>query len=108
AAGSRDAASHMLDGQRTESKLETLLGCAASPSFDVPLFEHRHATSAILPDRFDEREMGAASCAAAQLHAVAVLAPVRHVRHEIDAEPAARPQDACDGVQGRREIAVAQ
>src|SRR5439155_4218872 len=72
-------------------------------TLEVPLREGGQATAAILADRFDERQMAAAG-AAAQLHAVLVLAPIRHVGHEIDAERAAAIDDPTDRVERGGEI----
>ena len=46
--------------------------------------------------------------AATQLDAVAVLAPVGHVGHEVDAQRAARTQDARDRLKRRLQVAVAE
>ena len=76
--------------------------------FDVSLLERRQATPPILTHRLDERQADAALGRPAKLHAVCVLAPSRHVRHQIDAEDAATLEDAGDRRQRPGEIAIAQ
>jgi len=68
------------------------------------LFEGREVPLPILADRFDERELRGAG-APAQLHAVLVLAPFRHVGHQVDAERAVRRDDARDRSERRGQIA---
>ena len=78
-----------------------MLAGAAAAALDVSLLERRQPPLRVLADRFDQRQLGAAGLAA-QLDAVRVLAPVRHVGHEIDAEDAARRDDARDRCRASR------
>src|SRR5580765_6275112 len=82
---------HPLNRQRPEGQLETVLRRPALAPFHVALRERGQPAGAILANRLDEREIYASSGRAAQLHTVRILAPVRHVRHEVEPEGAARP-----------------
>jgi hypothetical protein len=81
-----------------------MLARADAAPLHVCLLERRQPALRVLPDRFDEGELRAAGLAA-QLDAVAVLAPFGHVGHQIDAEGAARRDDARDRRERRRQIA---
>ncbi len=85
-------------------RVDGYLPAALHPVF---LLEDRQAPAAILTDRLDQREMRATRRPAAHLDPAGVFLPLRHVRHEIDAQDAARPDHVGDGVERRLQIAIA-
>src|SRR2546422_3802614 len=102
-AGAFELTRHLRHRQRAEGQREPMLARLVPATLDVALLERREPVSAILRHRFDEREMRGAR-ASAQLHAVAVLAPVRHVGDEIEAEESAARGHARDRRQRRHQV----
>src|SRR5256885_5113896 len=87
---------HLRDAQGAKRQLESVRGHFAGAPHVISLFKRREPAPPILTDRFDERQTCAAGRLAAQLHLVAVFAPVRHVGDEIDAEDATAFDDPRD------------
>src|SRR5262249_12383310 len=81
-----ESIAHLLDCEGTETQCETMASLIPPPPLDVLLLERRQPAAAILPHRLDEGQVRPLASAAAQLHFVVVLTPVRDIRDQIDAE----------------------
>src|SRR6185503_809119 len=94
---------HLGHRQCAKDQLETMIARAAVLPLHIALLEGGEAAAAVLPHRFDQREIGPTR-SAAQLHLVGVLAPLRDVRYEIDPETSAALDDTSHRRERRREI----
>src|SRR5688572_13857429 len=74
-----EAPDHLRHRECAEREREGAVCPLAASPFDEFLLEQRQALGAILPDRFNEREVGPAGAFATQTHFVAILAPRRQV-----------------------------
>src|SRR5678815_3303881 len=72
--GTLELSRHLRHRQGAERQVEAMLARPDAAPLHVFLLERRQPALRVLPDRFDESELGAAGLAA-QLDAVAVLAP---------------------------------
>ena len=62
--GAFEVAGHLPDGEGAERQVEAVLARRAAPPLHVGLLERGQMPRRILPDRFDERELGTSGVAA--------------------------------------------
>src|SRR5436190_2885857 len=98
---------HLPDRQRPERQIEPVRRRFTVLPYVISLQKRRQMPAAILMDRFDQREAGAAGRLTAQLHFVAVFTPLRDIGHEIDAERAAALDHSRHRLEGLRKIPLA-
>src|SRR5215217_3513291 len=78
-AGGLEASGESGNRQRPEREVEGVFLRSTAPTLEISLLKDREVPLAILTNRFDERQMGAAGRLSLQLNAVRVLPPVRDV-----------------------------
>ena len=85
-----------------------MLDSLFAPALNISLFECGQATSAILTNRLNQRQVSSPRLPASQLNAVVVLAPIRNIRYQVDPEHPITSEHVMDGFESRREIIVVQ
>src|SRR5262245_17130071 len=91
-----EAARHLRDRERPEGELEAMGSGPPAAPLQISLLERRQGTPAVLANRLDEREVRAAHGFASELNLIPVLAPIRYVRDEVDAEGPTTSKDTRD------------